>query len=74
MLSGSDNLFENIFDIRHIEVAAEQKRARAPVVATQERMCEFHAAAACGAVAQVSHVDLPDERNIVVNLIGRQRI
>ncbi len=51
MLPFGHHFREYTFDIGHVEVSAEHKRARAPVIAAQKRMHIAHAAAPGGRVA-----------------------
>ena len=69
VLAGGHDVVEDGVDIGHVEVAAQQQCPRAPVVAPQEGVRVFQTAAAGGAVAQVAHVDLPDERHRAVDIV-----
>ena len=60
MLSFAYHVPEYLVYVCHIEISAQQKVARPPVVAPQERMHIRHSAASRGAVAQMSHIQFPD--------------
>ena len=74
VLTGGYYLLKDFVGVGHVEVAAQGQRARAPVVAAQHRVGVGQAAAAGGAVAQVSHIYLADKGRILLHLVDAQAL
>ena len=64
MLAPAYHRLEEGVDVCHIEVAAHQEVAAAPVVAPEEGMDVFHSAFPGGGVAQMSEIYFPDHRSL----------
>ncbi len=61
-------VFEHFVDVGHVEVAADAEVLGTPVVAAQEGVNVLHAALAGSAVAQVTHIQLAGEGQLVEGL------
>ena len=70
MLTESCNVCKNLVDIGQIEIAAQRKVFRPPVIAAQKRMHIRNAAPPRGGIAQMPHIKFSRKRKACLGIFG----